>query len=273
MVCKEVTDIIEQRYPREYALEWDNVGLLAGRDDKEVRSIYLALDATDEVIRGAKEQRADMLVTHHPLIFGGMKRIVSQDFIGRRILELIRHDISYYAMHTNYDVLGMADLAGRMMNLRRSEILEVTGEGFFNEGYEKDTVCTDSARVGIGRVGRLEKAVTLRQCCEDVKRVFRLESVRVFGDPKRLVERAAICPGSGKSVIGEALKKQADVLITGDIGHHDGIDAAAQGMAVIDAGHYGLEHVFVEDMTTYLEKRLEGIRIMAAPVCHPFISI
>ena len=106
-----------------------------------------------------------------------------------------------------------------------------------------------------------------------MKRVFRLESVRVFGDPKRLVERAAICPGSGKSVIGEALKKQADVLITGDIGHHDGIDAAAQGMAVIDAGHYGLEHVFVEDMTVYLEKRLEGIRIMAAPVCHPFISI
>lgn len=137
MVCKEVTDIIEQRYPREYALEWDNVGLLAGRDDKEVRSIYLALDATDEVIRGAKEQRADMLVTHHPLIFGGMKRIVNQDFIGRRILELIRHDISYYAMHTNYDVLGMADLAGRMMNLRRSEILEVTGEGFLTKDMKR----------------------------------------------------------------------------------------------------------------------------------------
>lgn len=265
MVCKEVTDIIEQRYPREYALEWDNVGLLAGRDDKEVRSIYLALDASDEVIRAARVQGADMLVTHHPLIFSGMKRITNQDFIGRRILELLRHDISYYAMHTNYDVLGMADLAGSRMELRQPEILEVTGEGFIQEEY--------SAQVGIGRVGRLEKAVTLRQCCEDVKQAFRLESVRVFGDPERLVERIAICPGSGKSVIGEALKKQADVLVTGDIGHHDGIDAAAQGMAVIDAGHYGLEHIFVEDMAAYLEERLEGIRIMAAPVCHPFISI
>lgn len=273
MVCKEVTDIIEQRYPREYALEWDNVGLLAGRDDKEVRSIYLALDASDEVIRAAREQGADMLVTHHPLIFSGMKRITNQDFIGRRILELVRHDISYYAMHTNYDVLGMADLAGSRMELRQPEILEVTGDGFYQEEYRKETICIDSAGVGIGRVGRLEKAVTLRQCCEDVKRVFHLESVRVFGDPERLVERIAICPGSGKSVIGEALKKQADVLVTGDIGHHDGIDAAAQGMAVIDAGHYGLEHIFVEDMTAYLEKRLEGIRIIAAPVCHPFISI
>ena len=108
MLCREVTDIIEQRFPKEYALDWDNVGLLAGRDDKEVRCIYIALDASDEVIHAAARQGADMLVTHHPLIFSGMKRITNQDFIGRRILGLIRRDISYYAMHTNYDVLGMA---------------------------------------------------------------------------------------------------------------------------------------------------------------------
>lgn len=257
MLCREVTDIIEQRFPKEYALDWDNVGLLAGRDDKEVRCIYIALDASDEVIHTAAQQGADMLVTHHPLIFSGMKRITNQDFIGRRILELIRRDISYYAMHTNYDVLGMAALSGSMIGLKQPEALEVTCE----------------AQEGIGRIGQLEKAVSLRQCCEDVKRAFHLESVRVFGNPDRTVERIAICPGSGKSVIGEALKKQADVLITGDIGHHEGIDAAAQGMAVIDAGHYGLEHIFVEDMKDYLGKKLEGVQIITAPVCHPFVNI
>lgn len=257
MLCREVTDIIEQRFPKEYALDWDNVGLLAGRDDKEVRCIYIALDASDEVIHAAAQQGADMLVTHHPLIFSGMKRITNQDFIGRRILELIRRDISYYAMHTNYDVLGMAALSGSMIGLKQPEALEVTCE----------------AQEGIGRIGQLEKAVSLRQCCEDVKRAFHLESVRVFGNPDRTVERIAICPGSGKSVIGEALKKQADVLITGDIGHHEGIDAAAQGMAVIDAGHYGLEHIFVEDMKDYLGKKLEGVQIITAPVCHPFVNI
>ncbi len=257
MLCREVTDIIEQRFPKEYALDWDNVGLLAGRDDKEVRCIYIALDASDEVIHAAARQGADMLVTHHPLIFSGMKRITNQDFIGRRILELIRRDISYYAMHTNYDVLGMAALSGSMIGLKQPEALEVTCE----------------AQEGIGRIGQLEKAVSLRQCCEDVKRAFHLESVRVFGNPDRTVERIAICPGSGKSVIGEALKKQADVLITGDIGHHEGIDAAAQGMAVIDAGHYGLEHIFVEDMKDYLGKKLEGVQIITAPVCHPFVNI
>lgn len=257
MLCREVTDIIEQRFPKEYALDWDNVGLLAGRDDKEVRCIYIALDASDEVIHAAARQGADMLVTHHPLIFSGMKRITNQDFIGRRILELIRRDISYYAMHTNYDVLGMAALSGSMIGLKQPEALEVTCE----------------AQEGIGRIGQLEKAVSLKQCCEDVKRAFHLESVRVFGNPDRTVERIAICPGSGKSVIGEALKKQADVLITGDIGHHEGIDAAAQGMAVIDAGHYGLEHIFVEDMKDYLGKKLEGVQIITAPVCHPFVNI
>ncbi len=257
MLCREVTDIIEQRFPKEYALDWDNVGLLAGRDDKEVRCIYIALDASDEVIHAAAQQGADMLVTHHPLIFSGMKRITNQDFIGRRILGLIRRDISYYAMHTNYDVLGMAALSGSMIGLKQPEALEVTCE----------------AQEGIGRIGQLEKAVSLRQCCEDVKRAFHLESVRVFGNPDRTVERIAICPGSGKSVIGEALKKQADVLITGDIGHHEGIDAAAQGMAVIDAGHYGLEHIFVEDMKDYLGKKLEGVQIITAPVCHPFVNI
>lgn len=257
MLCREVTDIIEQRFPKEYALDWDNVGLLAGRDDKEVRCIYIALDASDEVIHAAAQQGADMLVTHHPLIFSGMKRITNQDFIGRRILELIRRDISYYAMHTNYDVLGMAALSGSMIGLKQPEALEMTCE----------------AQEGIGRIGQLEKAVSLRQCCEDVKRAFHLESVRVFGNPDRTVERIAICPGSGKSVIGEALKKQADVLITGDIGHHEGIDAAAQGMAVIDAGHYGLEHIFVEDMKDYLGKKLEGVQIITAPVCHPFVNI
>ncbi len=257
MLCREVTDIIEQRFPKEYALDWDNVGLLAGRDDKEVRCIYIALDASDEVIHAAARQGADMLVTHHPLIFSGMKRITNQDFIGRRILGLIRRDISYYAMHTNYDVLGMAALSGSMIGLKQPEALEVTCE----------------AQEGIGRIGQLEKAVSLKQCCEDVKRAFHLESVRVFGNPDRTVERIAICPGSGKSVIGEALKKQADVLITGDIGHHEGIDAAAQGMAVIDAGHYGLEHIFVEDMKDYLGKKLEGVQIITAPVCHPFENI
>ena len=106
MICSDIIQKIEERYPTRYALEWDNVGLLAGRMDKEIKKIYIALDATDEVIDEAVTWGADMLLTHHPMIFKPVKRVTDQDFIGRRLMKMIQNDLSYYAMHTNYDVNG-----------------------------------------------------------------------------------------------------------------------------------------------------------------------
>lgn len=256
MLCKEVMDILEENYPADYALDWDNVGLLVGRDDKEVRRIYVALDADDETIEAAVRWKADMLVTHHPMIFSGLKRINNLDFIGARILRLVQNDISYYAMHTNYDVLGMAELSGRKMSLEDPEVLEVTRDGEQPEG--------------IGRVADLASPAPLREICWSVKDRFHLGAVKVFGDMDQPVSRIAISPGSGKSMIKAALDKKADVLITGDIDHHTGIDAVAQGLAVIDAGHYGIEHIFIEDVKEYLKEKLEGVEVKAAPVRHPF---
>ena len=256
MLCKEVMDILEENYPADYALDWDNVGLLVGRDDKEVRRIYVALDADDETIEAAVRWKADMLVTHHPMIFSGLKRINNLDFIGARILKLVQNDISYYAMHTNYDVLGMAELSGRKMSLEDPEVLEVTRDGEQPEG--------------IGRVADLASPAPLREICWSVKDRFHLGAVKVFGDMDQPVSRIAISPGSGKSMIQAALDKKADVLITGDIDHHTGIDAVAQGLAVIDAGHYGIEHIFIEDVKEYLKEKLEGVEVKAAPVRHPF---
>ena len=128
MLCKDIMAVIEDSYAREYAMEWDNVGLLVGRTDKEIGRIYVALDAVDEVIIEAVNLEADMLVTHHPLIFGGMKQITNQDFIGRRVLLMARRDMAYYAMHTNYDVVRMAQLSADYLKLKEQEVLEVTCE-------------------------------------------------------------------------------------------------------------------------------------------------
>ena len=257
MKCREIIGIIEETYPKTAALSFDNVGLQAGRSEKEVERIYLALDATEAVIRGAIAFHADMLITHHPLIFSPLKAVTDEDFVSRRILELIQNDISYYAMHTNYDVLGMADLAGRILGLRDARVLDVTAE---IGGREE----------GIGRVGGLEKSMPLRECCSYIKDRLSLEHVKVFGDPDREVRRLAVSPGSGKSAVAPAIAKEADVLVTGDIGHHDGLDAWEQGLAVIDAGHYGTEYIFMEDMKHFLENRIAGVEIMTAPVVHPF---
>lgn len=261
MLCKDVMEQIEKKFAPEYACGWDNVGLLAGRYDREVKSIYIALDATDDVVDYCVDHEIDMLLTHHPLIFQGMKRITDQDFIGRRILKLISNDISYYAMHTNYDVMGMADLSVKLLGWDDTEVLEETGVDVFENP------------VGIGKVASLEMVCSLFDVCEQVKWAFELDHVKVFGDLNKEIKKAAICPGSGKSVITEALKKGADVLITGDIGHHEGIDAVACGMAIIDAGHYGVEHIFQKDMEEYLKETLTGVDVLTAPICHPFVIV
>lgn len=253
MLCKEIIEIIEKRCPKEWALEWDNVGLLCGRQDRGVKKIYVALDATDEVIDEALRSKADMLVTHHPLIFHGVKQINDTDLTGRRLLKLMESGVCCYAMHTNYDVLGMAELSAGIMGLQDSEVLEVTA------GEE-----------GIGRVGSLKEPVTLEELCRDVKEKFRLESVKVFGRLERRISRAAISPGAGKSMVEPAIRKGADVLVTGDIDHHTGIDAAAMGLNIIDAGHYGLEHIFIEDMGRYLEETIPEVEIVRAGIQHPF---
>jgi dinuclear metal center YbgI/SA1388 family protein len=260
MLCKDIMKVIEAAYPKTAALEFDNVGLQAGRSEKEIRCVYLALDATDSIIEQAISEGADMLITHHPLIYAPMKSVTDEGFISRRIVKLIQHDISYYAMHTNYDVLGMAELSGNILEISNQEVLDPTSE---KEGVVQ----------GIGRVGYLNSTMTLKECCVYVKNKLKLESVKVFGSMDKTVHKLAVSPGSGKSAISVALEKGADVLVTGDIGHHDGLDAMEQGLAVIDAGHYGTEYIFIQDMQRFLQKALPELQVLTAPVQHPFQMI
>ena len=214
MRCQEIIELLQRQSPERYACSWDNVGLLVGSSQKEVSSLYIALDATDQAIAQAVQEGADMLLTHHPLIFGGIKRVSEDDFIGRRVIALISHGISYYAMHTNFDVMGMAGLAAEKMGMSSCQVLDVTWE----QGQEIE---------GIGRVGLLPCEMTVEECAQRAKEAFGIGTVKVFGDPGQKVRKVALCPGSGKSVIEKALSAGAGALVTGDIDHHEGIDAAA----------------------------------------------
>lgn len=257
MVCEEIMQFLEEQSPAALACAWDNVGLLIGNPEKEVKKIYIAVDATDEVVDEAVKLGADLLLTHHPMIFKGIKHITPGDFLGKRIIKLVQNDMAYYAMHTNFDVRGMAELAAAIMGLKNESILSVTGE---NNGNP----------VGMGRVGDLMIPMDLEHCATFVREAFSLNNVKVFGDHKRMIMRAAICPGSGKSFIKNAVEAGAGVYITGDIDHHDGLDAVEQGLCIIDAGHYGLEHIFVSYMKNYLTKRCVGVEIITQDLAFPF---
>lgn len=257
MRCSELIASLEELAPPRYAEEWDNVGLLAGRRDKEIKKVMVAVDATSDVIGQAVRARADLLLTHHPLLFHAQKRICGDDFIGKRLLRLIQSDICYYAMHTNFDVMGMADAAADELGLKNPGVLKVT--------------CEDEAsREGIGRYGRLPGVMTLAECAEYVKTAFGLPQVSVYGDLSSTVEVMAVLPGSGGDEISDALRVGAEVYLTGDISHHDGIDAVEQGLSVIDAGHFGLEKLFVTYMRDYFFRELPEVELLTAEQEAPF---
>ncbi len=264
MKCKEILQQIEIDFPVNKAYAWDNVGLLVGRDDKEISKIFVALDVTEKIIEEAIEWGADLLISHHPMIFEPLKQINNHNFISNRVIQLLQADISYYAMHTNYDVVKMADLASDRLELVETKPLEVS---------EWDS------QEGLGKVGApKETGMTLEAYAKHVKDAFGLAEVKVFGDRSMPVYKVALLPGSGKSCIDASLAEGADVLITGDIGHHEGIDANARGMAIIDAGHYGIEHIFIEDMCCYLRTfamNSQGtkLEVKGAAIEHPFLML
>lgn len=257
MKCYKIMEYLEEVSPKSFAESWDNVGLLCGREEKEVSSIYIALDATKEVVEEARRLGVDMLLTHHPMIFKPLKQVSGKHFIGDKILTLAESGICYYAMHTNFDVMGMADAVAEQLGLEERKVLSVT--------YEDEL-----SKEGIGRVGALPVPMTLAECAEYVKNRCHIGQVKVYGMPAETIVMAAVCPGSGKSSIEDAVRAGADVLITGDIDHHEGIDAVEQGLAIIDAGHYGLEKIFVPYMEEYCRRKLEGVKIYTAPEREPF---
>lgn len=256
MKAIEIIKSIEKKYPVSFAESWDNSGFLVGDADWEVKKIFLALDVTDEALEMAVKAGADMMITHHPLIFSGMKQVTAGNFIGRRLIKLIENHICYYAMHTNFDVLGMADLSADLLNLKDRQVLEVTWQ---EEGRSE----------GIGRVGKLPREMTLEECGKFVKKQYRLPFVKLYGEPEKKVNSAAVCTGSGKSLMKEVLAKKAEVYITSDMDYHSAIDAGAQGVAVIDAGHYGTEYIFMEYMKQELKELLPELPVETMAVNHP----
>lgn len=304
MKCMEVIKRLEELSPVSYAEPWDNIGLLAGRQEKQVKSILIALDATWEVVEEAARLEADMIITHHPMIFGSINRVNSDTILGRKLLELIKNDICYYAMHTNFDVMGMADAVADRIGLQARQALEaVCGErtdkeGTCKDGTGKDSACKEnvskdgidrsstdkdiidrenaeesSMQTGMGRIGRLPRVMTLEECALCIKESFDLESVRVFGKRDKEIERAAIMPGSGKDFIQKAMEAGADVYITGDMNHHAGLDAVEEGLCVIDAGHFGLEQVFIPYMEEYITRNIKGLTVYTAKQKNPFWTI
>lgn len=259
ITVNDIQCILEELAPLSDQESWDNAGLLVGKKEKEVKRILIALDASKEVIAQAVEKRVDLLITHHPILFSSVKQITTENFLGEKVLCLAEHQIACYAMHTNFDCFGMAqEAAGR---------LPFSQQFIFCPGKEQNK--------GIGRYGMLQQEMTLKELACLVKKQFHLPYITVVGDLEKMVQNVAIVPGSGKSMRQRAVALGLDVLITGDIDHHTALDAKDQGLAILDAGHFGIEHCMVDYVKQYLERsiqkrQLSGLELLTAKESSPF---
>ena len=264
MTAQELIEALEGLAPASYAEGWDNSGLLVGDRSREIKKVYIALDADTQVIKAAADLGCDMLITHHPLIFSPMRQITADDFIGRRVIGLIEHHMNYYAMHTTFDAAVMGEICAARLKLKVLSPLQP---------LEDPDLRKTAPMAGIGCVGETEEEITLEGLAGMIRKRFDLPQVRFYGHPDRMIRHIAMCPGSGKGLAELAVSSGADVYVTGDIDHHLALDLLEQGLASIDAGHHGLEHIFVDFMLGWFSDNHPDIKCYAADNRSPFSVI
>lgn len=218
MTANDVYMAIDAAANFSLAMEFDNAGFLVGDPNETVRGVLVALDVTDAVLEEAVSRGANLIVTHHPVIFHPMKRVTADTLVWK----LIRAGISVICAHTNLDIAagGVNDLLAENLALR-----DVT------------TLPPD----GMARVGTLERGMTPPEFAYYVKRMLDANAVR-YCDGGRAIERVAVCGGSGGSFLAEVAASGAQAFVTGDVKHDVMLEAVRLGVTLIDAGHFGTEN-------------------------------
>lgn len=250
-----VNDIIkemESLAPTYLKEDFDNVGLMVGDRNKEVNKALLALDCTLKVIEEAKRENVDLIITHHPLIFRKPSNITTDTLQGKKIIELIKNDISLYSSHTNLDsaINGLNHTIVSILGFEESTILE-----------KNKTV--NSA--GLGRVVKLDKEIKLENLIEQVKIKINISNLRVV-KANDTVSKIAIINGSGQDFIGKAVALGADCIITGDTTYHFASDYKEMGISILDVGHFASEQITFFSVMERLKEKFKDIEIVTSKV-------
>ena len=218
LTVQQVLDFINERAPFETQLGFDNSGLLVGNPQQQVTGIHFALDLTSKVIDEAIAEGANLIVTHHPVMFSPIKRLVETNYEARLLCRLIRSNISLIAAHTNLDqaVGGCNDTLAQTICLTN-----VVGEGFV-------------------RVGTLPQPMTVQELASSISAALG-DVVRVMGNASAIIERVGMCSGSGADEWHEAAALGAQAFLTGEVKHHIALEAADAGVVMLEAGHHATE--------------------------------
>ena len=247
-IIKEM-ELLAPTYLKE---DFDNVGLMVGDKNKEVKKVLLALDCTLKVIEEAKKENVELIITHHPLIFKRPSSITTDTLQGKKIIELIKNDISLYSSHTNLDSVenGLNDTIVSILGFDTFKILEK------NKRYDK---------AGLGRIVSLNESIQLEDLISKIKKSLNINNLRVVKG-KDKVNKIAIINGSGQDFIGKAVALGADCIITGDTTYHFASDYKEMEISILDVGHFASEQITFFNVMENLKEKFKDVEFITSTV-------
>ena len=242
-LIREITDYMDSLFPRELAEEYDNPGLLTGNRNTSTSSVVLALDATSSSIKKCVDTRSNLLLVHHPLIFGGIDTVCEEDTNGLLLSMMIKKDICCYAAHTNLDKVSYYSnyvLAGRL-------------------GAVKDTI-RELDGTSCGAYYELPEAVTLGDYKKTITSSLNSSGAISINSPENPLRKVFVQGGALDEDSIPAIKESgADLVISGEIKHHVTLLLAHMGILSVIAGHNATERVFMENLKDVLSERFPDV--------------
>ena len=242
-LIRELTDYLEKIAPLSVQEAYDNSGLLVGNSNWTIKGVLVALDVTEGIIDEAIEIGCNLVVSHHPVIFRGMKRISDQNHLDRGIIKAIKNDIALYAIHTNLDNIlfhGVNEKIALKLGLSRIKIL-------------KPKSITDPA-IGSGLIGYLPEKLMINEFLFHVKQTLKTNTIKYTKSNKEEIYKIALCGGSGSFLMSEAIVQEADAFISADFKYHDFFEGNEQTI-ILDIGHFESEQHTIELIFDLISKK------------------
>ncbi len=248
----DLCSFLESFAPLALAESWDNVGLLAGDPELPIERVMTCLTVTPQSAAEAVERRADVVVTHHPLPFQALKRVVSTSPPGQLLWQLLTHRIAIYSPHTAFDSTAEGinqQLATGLDLLDIQPLVPIPGAP---EG------------TGGGRVGRLAQALSLAQLATRLKTFLGIDRLQYVGRPETLIQRVAVACGAAGSFLEAAAHAGCGLLVLGETNLHTCLAAESRQVALLLPGHYASERFAVERLAELLQRQFPGLEVWSS---------
>ena len=263
---KEVIDALEKFAPLPLQESYDNAGLQVGLTGAEVSGALLCLDVTEQIVDEAIKLGCNLIVAHHPLIFGKLSQISDANYVQRTVIKAIKNDIVVVAMHTNIDA------ATGGVNFKIAERMGLQNVRFFGK---MQSVPTDDGEVlgGSGVVGEFAEPLAADDFILLLKQQFGVECVQANQLLRRPIKRVALCGGAGAFLLNDAIGEGADAFVTGEMYYHD-FFGHEQQIQICSIGHYQSEQFTTEVFKNIIEKQCAGVKCYITQInTNPIIYI